>query len=244
MTKPLQSDVMLWLTDLAKGRPEFNGKSVKETYAELRPIAASLRNGYDAMAFREASRQAVAATLKWWREADIRERLDTWVKINLTVTVAWPPEVEGALVSQQARHWLAGFYRAGDEAGQVRVLDLIRGKSEEAYSWLLRHEPRAAEIAVWRHWTGPRTPQDLRDEWDDLAGIQSLAKRIRALPRDTCLQATLQDICLTSFTHQVASYAPQHFEAMKQAFRIEPQAPVPVAFPAPESVAISIGLFE
>lgn len=211
MTKPRMSDVLLWLADLATGRQEFAHKDKKEVYRELRPMAASLVKAYDVEAFQTDSREAVAATLKWWREADIRERLDTWVSINIQSRHALPPEAEAALVSQEGKHWVALFYRAKDDARQVRALDLIRAHSDEAYGWLLRTEPRAADIAVWKRWDTPRHGDALAAEWSDEDDVRTMARKI-ALQAST--RFGYRDFLMITFARVIRVHAPQHGRAM------------------------------
>jgi hypothetical protein len=81
-----------WLLDLriAMGINE----SSKEARLAVRPIAASLIKDYGADVFRPESREHVAATLKWFREPDIRERLTAWCEAN---EIATRPTVIGTI---------------------------------------------------------------------------------------------------------------------------------------------------
>ena len=245
MTKATLAQADRWLLTV---RVPFGIKEdAKEARLVVRPIAASMIKVYDAEVFCEASREAVSATLKFFREPDIRERLDAWVSINISTTFALPPEAEEAPVSREAKWWLAHWFRADSDAKAERALDLIRDKSDEAFGYLMKASMRAAEIAVWRKWPIPGQ----RYDWTEAEVREAAHKAVSLRGQESRLAHHVASTVLMALAHSIKLNAPQHCDALLDELRwiaagqpTGPSDPVPVAFVAPETVAIGISLFE
>jgi hypothetical protein len=246
MTKATLAQADRWLLAV---RVPFNIKEdAKEARLVVRPIAASMIKAYDAEVFCEASREAVSATLKFFREPDIRERLDAWISINIAAPFALPLEAEEAPVSREAKWWLAHWFRADSDAKAERALDLIRDKSEEAFGYLMKASMRAAEIAVWRKWPVPGQ----RYDWTEAEVREAAHKAVSLRGGQTRLAHCLASTALMALAHSIKINAPQHQDALLDELRwiaagqpTEAAKPVPVAFVrAPEPVDVSISLFE
>lgn len=269
MTKATLAQADRWL--LAVRVPFGIKEDAKEARLVVRPIAASMIKVYDAEVFCEASREAVSTTLKFFREPDIRERLDAWVSINISTPFALPSEAEEAPVSREAKLWLAHWFRADSDARAERALDLIRAKNDEAFGYLMKASMRAADIAVWRKWHIPGQRYDwteaevreaarkivdtlrlqhtmprARDEWRSIGDVLCFGPRPRAN-----IEAPLPPLFLV-LAMAVKTNAPGHQDALLDELRwiaagqpTQSDEPVPVAFlTAPEPVDIGISLFE
>lgn len=233
MTKATLTQARHWLTTLAV--PHSNNIDEKTLDLTIRPMAASMIKTYEADAFQDASRESVNATLRFFKEPDIRERLDTWCAINLRGAAALPPEAENAPVSREAKVWLAGFYKAQNDAEAERVMDLIRGHNDEAWLYLIHHDTRAASIAVWRKWMPP-APDDLAADWDDEEKVRAMVRKILAFPRDASrYRETLFLTVFNTFVQVIKAHAPQHGPAMFEEMRWinggGVDVPVPVTIP-------------
>lgn len=257
MTKATLPQARHWLLKLAV--PFFQNVPEVTTELTVRPIAASMIKTYDASVFRDESREAVAMTLKWFREPDIRERLDTWVRINAPDGgVDLPPEAMEAPFDAVGKLWIKGFVlSANEEQASVR-LGTIREKAPEVFAYLARVNHQAANIVVINHWTVP-TPAQLAAEWDDEAGIRRIARKI-ALEASTRVWGvgqlgspptfTFQSHLLNQLARVVGMHAPHHGPALfdelnlvvqevaeRNAEPLAAPAPVPVAFaPPPDDI--------
>lgn len=273
MTKATLAQARHWLLQLGTGQPEFNGKNPKETELVIRPLAASLIKTYEADVFCEGSRESVSTTLKWFREADIRERLDTWCSLNIRDAMALPIEAETAPFDREGKFWVASFYNAKTDTAAERALDLIQSKHQPVYRWLTNKEDRAANIAVTRRWFADPTRDDLADEWDDEAAIRAMARKIIVMMREveppsrgltefrqvasTKLTRKKRDgegtsPFLEQLTNLVATHAKQHLPALadeidflrEQGRGVAPSdAPVQAVVPVPDVVALPEILF-
>lgn len=212
MTKATLAQATYWLA--AVGVPHMNNVEKPTAKVIIRPMAASLIKDYGAEVFCEGSREAVSATLRFFKEPDIRERLDVWCRINIQDVHALPQEAEDAPVSREIKLWLAMFYRADTDDKAERALDVIRGHSEDAFGWLVENDTRAASAAVWRKWVTPARTS-LAAEWDDPAMIQEMARKLCTLPRGPSrVQARIFDIGLAALVQAIKVNAPQHGEAL------------------------------
>lgn len=230
MTKATLAQASAWL--LALRVPFANNETSTESKLVVRPIAASMIKTYDADAFRAESKEAVGATLKWFREPDIRERLDVWVRINAPETVqTLAPEAAAAPISDMGKWSYSRFLKAGDDSAAVRALDTLRDRDRSAFDWVVRHDHGAASHAVMRGWQPTPTREELARDWDDEDGIRGHARRVRSLPRSNRSEAMIQDQAMNTLLMAVKINAPQHFDALVDALRAyaEPES-VPVAF--------------
>ena len=76
MTKATLAQASAWL--LAVRAKQDIRETARDAKLACHGIAASMIKTYDASAFTPDSSEYVSATLKWFREPDIRERLDAW----------------------------------------------------------------------------------------------------------------------------------------------------------------------
>lgn len=228
MTRATLAQASAWLLLV---RAQFDIKEdARDAKLAVRPIAASLIKTYDAAAFRDESREAVSATLKFFREPDIRERLDVWVRINAPETVeVMEPEAAIAPIEQTARWDYSRFLRATDDTTAIRALGALRTREPAGFDWVVRHDHAAAGYAVQRGWRPTPTDQELAGDWDDESGIRARARQVRALPRGTQFEASVQDRALHLLVFLVKTHAPQHFDTLLDELRGE-VVPVPVAF--------------
>lgn len=249
MTKATLAQARHWLLQLATGQPEFNGKQPKETELVIRPLAASLIKTYEADAFCEGSRESVSSTLKWFREADIRERLDTWCSLNIRDAMALPIEAETAAVTRPAKFWLAMWYRASSDGAADKALELIQSQSAEAFEYLVRFEARAASCAVWRGWHVPRSDADMAAEWDDEAAIRAMVHKVVALRgSDDRLRVQVAKVAFDALVQTIKVRAPQHSEAFLDELRwiaegSPSDSPVQAVAPVPDVIALPEILF-
>lgn len=255
MTKATLPQARNWLLKLAV--PFFQNVPEVTTELTVRPIAASMIKTYDASVFRDESREAVAMTLKWFREPDIRERLDSWVRINAPDGgVDLPPEAMEAPFGTVGKLWIKGFVlSANEEQASVR-LGTIREKAPEVFAYLARVNHQAANIVVINNWP-IRTRADLAAEWDDEERVRKAARTLMAaFPdlRNTRMTFVTGDsakndrfalICLNALTAAVLSNASHHGPALADELGqyhlgapIDvPPAPIPVAFaPPPDDI--------
>lgn len=229
MTRATLAQASAWL--LALRVPFASNESSTESKLIVRPIAASMLKSYDASAFRAESREAVAATLKFFREPDIRERLDVWVRINAPETVeVMAPEALVAPIEHSARWDYSRFLRAPDDTTAIRALGALRSREPVGFDWVVRNDHAAAGYAVQRGWRPTPTDTELASDWDDEVGIRAKARQVRALPRGTPFEAAVQDRALHLLVYLVKTHAPQHFDLLLDELRGE-VVPVPVAFP-------------
>lgn len=231
MTKATLTQARAWLLEL---RALLNiNESAQEADLAVRPIAASLIKSYDADVFRPESREAVSATLKFFREPDIRERLDAWRRLNAADAWELPLAAQTAPISAYGK-WLYGrFLTAEGDRSAVRALDSARTSSPEDFDWMIRHDSRAAEIAVRHQWKPRPSMEELAAEWDDLDGILRLAGRVCDLPRTNVWEIRVQDRAINALFAAVKFNAPQHFRPMVDAMLARARGEtVPVATPA------------
>lgn len=168
---------------------------------------------FPAASFCESSMDAVAGSERFWNEAALIKALTIWQVLNEPSSTL-PPEAENAPVSTPAKHWLARFYRARDDDEAERALDLIRSLNEEAFTYLVQHDTRAANIAVWRKWMPP-TRADLAADWDDEEKVRAMVRKILAYPRDPSrYRESLFLIVFNAFVQVIKVNAPQHGPAM------------------------------
>jgi hypothetical protein len=228
VTRATLAQASAWLLQL---RATQNiAESALEAKLAVRPIAASMIKTYDADVFRSESREAVSATLKWFKEPDIRERLDVWVRINAPETVEMlHPDAAIAPISETARWHFSHFLKASDETVAIRALGTLRSREGEAFDWIVRHDHMAASYAVQHGWKPTPTADELGTDWDDEPGIRAMARRIRAFPRTTQWEAMVQDQAMNTLLMTVGLHARQHFDAAVDEFRSVAE-PVPVAF--------------
>lgn len=204
-------------------------ESAEEASAICTASARLLAQDYSKEDLCFASRDTVAATLKWWNEKDIRERLDTWIKVNAPAVEALPAEALAAPIGNTGKWLFARFLRATDDATAIRALDSMRGREQPAFDWVVRNNHAAAGYAVQRGWKPTPTAEGLAADWDDEAAIRRLARRIREFPRTTQWEATIQERAMSTLMMLVGMHARQHFDAAVDEFRSFAE-PVPVAF--------------
>lgn len=248
MTKATAKHVRQWMLSLMARQAPQSEADVKAAVA-LSLLAMQLR--FPAETYCQASLDAVAATERFWNEAGVSRALEAWRSTNAPQDVAaLPPEAESAMVSREAKLWLAMWYRADSDTAAERTLDLIRARSDEAFAYLMRVDVRAADIAVWRKWA-PHSRDSLAMDWQDEAVIRSYARRIAAIERGPSrMQASLWQIVFNTFVQIVKVNAPQHQDAMLDELRwiasggaAGEAEPIPVAFQAPPAVMFDDEMF-
>lgn len=228
MTRATLAQASAWLLQL---RATQNiSESALEAKLAVRPIAASLIKTYAADVFRAESREAVSATLRFFKEPDIRERLDVWVKINAPETVpTLPPEALAAPIGATGQ-WLYGrFLTAADEPAAIRALDTLRSREHGAFDWVVRNDHGAAGYAVRRGWEPAPTPDELRVDWNDEPTIRRMAARIRAMACPTPWSTLIRAEAIKALLMAVGLHARHHLDAAVEELRGEGDA-IPVAF--------------
>lgn len=245
MAKATQKQVHAWIL-LVMSRQAANMSATEaETQAKLSRAAFAAR--FPADCFCAASVDHVCATERYWNEAKVTQALEAWQSANAPRSTM-PPEAENAPVSNEAKHWLAHWFRAETDPAADRALDLIRTRSDEAFGYLMVHDHRAASVAVWKHWPVPRTPIELAAEWDDEDGIRRLARRI-ATEAPARGQGTngfsYRSFLLETLARTVKLHAPQHGPAMFEELRwiAAGGAAVPVEAERAPPVDIELGMF-
>lgn len=215
MSKATRKSTRTWMLGLI-GRQGVSG-SVDDIEAQIALSLPAFIARFPSEAFCAASLDAVAGAEKFWNEARVMAALEAWQRSNEPAGPALPAQAAAAPVSEQAKHWLAGFYRAGDDRQAARALDLMRAQSPEAYEYVCRADLRAADIAVARRWPIPRTARDMADEWDDEAGIRRIARRL-ALETSGDAYGTnrfnFREFLMATLARTVKIHAPQHGWAM------------------------------
>jgi hypothetical protein len=253
MTRATLAQASTWLLRL---RATQNiAESALDAKLAVRPIAASMIKTYDADVFRPESREAVSATLKWFKEPDIRERLDVWVRINAPETVEMlHPDAAIAPISEAARWHFSRFLKASDETVAIRALGTLRSREGEAFDWIVRHDHMAASYAVQHGWKPTPMADELGTDWDDepcirdivqkiVAGMrtQGTAQRVRhdqwrslgdilwfgAKPRANITSDP--SILIMTLARVIRLHAPQHQDILLDELRSVAE-PVPVAF--------------
>jgi hypothetical protein len=228
VTRATLAQASAWLLAV---RSQFDIKEeAKDAKLAVRGPAASLVKTYDASAFTPESREAVSATLKWFREPDIRERLDVWVRVNTPEPVEpLPPEALAAPISMTAKWQYARFLKATDDDHAVRALSALRGAWDHAaFDWIVRHDYAAAGLAVRQGWKPAPSRDELATEWNDLDWILAKARVIRSMTCPTPWSTMARAECLKVFLLCVGLHGRQHLDAAVAELRST--EPVPVAF--------------
>lgn len=232
MTRATLAQASVWLLAV---RTQFDIKEeAKDAKLAVRGLAASMVKSYDAAAFTPESREVVSATLRFFREPDIRERLDAWVRINAPDAVEiLHPDAAMAPISEVARWHYSHMLSAKDEATAVRALDTLRSRESEAFDWVVRNDVAAAGWAVRHHWAAPTpTRNELATDWDDEARIREMAARIRTMPCATVWASRIREQAITSLLMTVGLHARQHLDAAVAELRSHAEVEqVAVAFP-------------
>lgn len=231
MTRATLAQASAWLLAV---RAQFDIKEeAKDAKLAVRGLAASMVKTYDAAAFTPESREAVSATLKFFREPDIRERLDAWVRINAPDAVEiLHPDAAMAPISEVARWHYSHMLSAKDEATAIRALDTLRSRESEAFDWVVRNDVAAAGWAVRHHWTPTPARNELAIDWDDEARIRDLAARIRTMPCATVWASRIREQAIASLLMTVGLHARQHLDAAVAELRSHAEVEqVAVAFP-------------
>lgn len=231
MTRATLTQAMAWLLAVRAGLDIR--ESEKDARLACRALAASLIKSYEADAFGPDSREAVSATLKWFKEPDIRERLDVWVKVNTRPVQALPDAALAAPLTQQGKQLYGWFLTRPDDTAAIRALNLVRGTDCETFDWVARNDHAAASYAVRMGWTPTPTRDDLASEWDDPEGIERRFQRIAAAKREVSgtLGAMLWGVAYEALITAVRIHAPRHIHLVDPARLNEP---VPMAFPPVE----------
>lgn len=240
MTRATLAQASAWLLSIATAFQEFDQKSgesdkdcLRRTKIRVMPIAASLAKNYGMEVFRPESRESVSAGLKWFREPDIRERLDAWVRINAPDAVEiLHPDAAMAPISEVARWHYSHMLSAKDEATAVRALDTLRSREHEAFDWVVRNDVAAAGWAVRHRWGPTPARNELAIDWDDEARIRDLAARIRTMPCATVWASRIREQAIASLLMTVGLHARQHLDAAVAELRSHAEVEqVAVAFP-------------
>jgi len=248
MAKATKRAVIRWLLEVMRRQAP---QSVNDANRNAETAAPAMIARFPADAFCQSSQDAVVATERFWSEPGTIKALEVWQSANSPQsTAALPVEAETAPVSAEAKQWLAHWYRATEDEQCARALDLIRSRSEEAFTYLMRVDMRAADIAVWRKWAPPAR-ETLMADWDDEAGIRRCVRKIITLPRGPGkLQAGLWNIAFNALVQAVKVNAPQHADAMLDELRwiasggLAAEAePTPVAFQSPPMVEFDDEMF-
>lgn len=226
MTKPTLAQVSAWLLAV---RSQFDIKE-KSTDAKLacQGYAASMIQAYDANAFTPESREAVSETLKFFRLPDIRERLDSWVRINAPETEQLlAPEAAIAPISPEGRWFYSHMLKAPDETAAVRALGTLRSRDQAGFDWVVKTDHTAAGYAVQHGWKPSSTREDIQASYDDEAAIVRTIRKIQAPLPDGRYWTQAHEM-MASYRRIVALNAPQHLHLFT-----ERDGPVPVAFEEP-----------
>jgi hypothetical protein len=175
MKRATTKEVRTWLLMVMARMPATSVGDEREAEAIVQMMAPGLRDSYPQAAFTEASLQSVCADLQWFREADVRERLDRWRKVNLPDASTLPDEAAKAPVDEDGRNWIARWLRATTDKDAATYLSLIQAHHKPAFAWLLRTDTRAAGIAVRRGWPDPNanTLESLQAEWRDRRTVEA-----------------------------------------------------------------------
>lgn len=227
MTRPTLAQASAWLLAV---RSQFDIKEdARDAKLAVRGIAASFIKTYDASALTAESRESVSATLKWFKEPDIRERLDVWVRVNAPETVeVLAPEAAVAPISGTGRWHYSHFLKASSEDAAILALDTLRSREQAAFDWVVRHDHAAAGYAVMRHWKPTPTAEELATDWNDEDCIRELVGRLRTMGCETVWASEVRQIALASFLMAVGLHARQHLDMAIDELRST--GPVAVAF--------------
>lgn len=230
MTRPTLGQASAWLLAV---RSQFDiREEPRDAKLAVRGIAASFVKTYDASALTAESQEAVSATLKWFKEPDIRERLDVWVRVNAPETVeVLHPEAATAPIGETARWHYSHFLKAADEPTAIRALDTLRSREQAAFDWIVRHDHGAAGYAVMRHWDVTPTTDELTTDWDDEAQVRAFAGRLRTMGYDTVWASRIREQAIASFLMTVGLHAHHLLDVAVNELRST--APVEVAFVEP-----------
>lgn len=211
MTRATLAQASAWLLAV---RAQFDIKEeAKDAKLAVRGIAASMVKAYDAAAFTPESREVVSATLKFFREPDIRERLDAWVRINAPEAVEMlHPDAAMAPISEVARFHYSHMLTARDEATAIRALNTLRSREGEAFDWIVRNDVAAAGWAVRRHWEPTPAAAELNADWDDADAICEMAARIRTMPCATVWASRIREQAIATLLMTVGLHARQHLD--------------------------------
>ena len=240
MTKATTVQVRTWLLALmARQAPQ----GVDDAKAAVAMALPSFKVKFPAEAFCQSSIDAIAGAERYWSEAGVTRALDAWWRANDTAPVSsLPPEAASAPVSDEARQWLAGYYRAENDHAAGRALDLIRRHSPEAFGYLTKNESLAASLVVTHRWHTV-TPIELAADWDDEARIREMAHKVVELRGSgTQLGISAASIALNVLVQAVKINAPQHGPALFDELRWI-AAGCPTEEPAPPPATLTQGLF-
>jgi hypothetical protein len=143
-----------------------NNDSADEADAKTQIMAPSLSQSYPLAAFNEESANYVLIDLEWFREADIRQRLNRWRQQHLPESDALPEAAATAPVDIDGRNWIARWLRVEPtDRGAAATLTLVRRYHPAAFAHLLKTDIRAAEMAVRLGWASDSS--DRAAEWSD-----------------------------------------------------------------------------
>lgn len=205
--------------------------SVDDVEAQIALSLPAFVARFPAETFCAASLDAVCATERFWNEARIIAALEAWRTANEPSGPALPAQAEAAPVSNEAKRWLASWYRAEDDRAAERALDLIRSYCDEAWIYLCREDTRAADIAVVKRW---HVPGETR-YWSETDVREAVHKAVSLRGGISRFEIVIGQIALNTLVQAVRVNAPQHGEALIEELRWvaagKPSEPVPVAFP-------------
>jgi hypothetical protein len=179
MKRATTKEVRTWLLLIMARLPGNIIGDEHEAEAKVQMMAPGLANSYPQPAFTEASLNFVLADLQWFREADVRTRLDRWRKTYLPDLSTLPDAAAQAPLDDEGRNWVARWLRCDTDRHAVASLGLIRAYHQPAFAWLLQTDVRAASFAIRRGWRDPEANsfESLQAEWGDPrvveAGVQS-----------------------------------------------------------------------
>lgn len=213
MKKPSTKEVRTWLLWVMARLP--GAESEQEVEAKVQMMAGGLANSYPLAAFTEQSAGFVLIDLQWFREADIRQRLDRWRKTYLPDVSMLPEEAEKAPLDRDGKNWIAHWLKVQSDQDANAALGLIRAQHVGAFGFLLQTDVRAASIAIKRGWPDPKRYDraSLESEWGDPdvveAAIQScLGHHLDG--NDTHPTPDKIEAALTTLRWLVEKFAPQN----------------------------------
>lgn len=175
MKHATNKEVRTWLLLVMARLPSNIIGDEREAEAKVQMMAPGLAQSYPQATFTEASLNYVLADLQWFREADVRVRLDHWRKIYLPDLSSLPDAAAQAPLDDNGKNWVARWLRCQTDREALASLELIRAYHISAFAWLLRTDTRAASLAVTHGWRDPASNsiEALQAEWSDPGAVES-----------------------------------------------------------------------